>query len=127
MEYAYQLAEWDDVEIVAVLTLKGAPASPGVIEGSATVIKDPEELSRVKAGTILVCPNMSREMTVVFPEIKGVVSDHGGVFADAATIARENKIPAVVGTRTATESIHNGDIIRVDGTVGLVEVLSSSQ
>ena len=41
----------------------------------------------------------------------------------AAIAAREYGIPAVVGTWNATNSIRDGDIIRVDGNVGLVEVL----
>ena len=41
----------------------------------------------------------------------------------AAIAAREYGIPAVVGTWNATNSIRNGDIIRVDGNKGVVEVV----
>jgi len=107
-------------------TFKGSPAAPGVIEGPTTVITGYKELQRITPGTILVCPHMSPELTVVFPEIKAIVTDHGGMLASAATIAREYGIPAVVGTLVATEFINGGDIIRVNGTEGRVEIVSRS-
>jgi len=41
----------------------------------------------------------------------------------AAITAREYRIPAVVGTWRATKSIQDGDLIRVDGNLGIVEIL----
>lgn len=38
----------------------------------------------------------------------------------AAILAREYDIPAVVGTGAATELIHDGDIVCIDGTSGEV-------
>jgi pyruvate,water dikinase len=42
----------------------------------------------------------------------------------AAITAREYGIPAVVGTWVATATIKNGDIIRINGNEGTVEILS---
>jgi phosphoenolpyruvate synthase/pyruvate phosphate dikinase len=127
IEEARQLYEWPDEKVVAGRTFKGIPASPGVIEGQATVITDHTDFLKIKTDTILVCPYMSPELTTIFPWIKGVVTDHGGKLASAATIAREYGIPAVAGTLTATESINDGDIIRVDGTEGHVEIISPAR
>ena len=127
IEEAQLLDKWPDEKIVAGRTLKGIPASPGVIEGQATVITGYRDLSKIKTDTILVCPYMSPELTTIFPRIKAVVTDHGGKLASAATIAREYGIPAVAGTLTATESINDGDIISVDGTEGYVEIISPAQ
>ncbi|MBM2849368.1 MAG: hypothetical protein HW418_2310 [Anaerolineales bacterium] len=41
----------------------------------------------------------------------------------AAIAAREYGIPAVVGTWNATNSIRNGDVVKVDGNTGVVEVV----
>ena len=75
----------------------------------------------------MVYPFASPELTFIFPKIKGLVTDFGGLLAPAATIAREYGIPAVVGTSTATESINNGDVIRVDGTSGRVRIVARAQ
>ena len=47
----------------------------------------------------------------------------GGMLSDAAIIARERRIQTVVGVRPATERIHDGDILRVDGTSGYVKII----
>lgn len=114
-------------EAADVKTIEGTPASPGVIEGTAVVITRLEDFHRIKAGTILVCPHMSPDMTIIFSEVKGIVTDHGSALANAAIVARECGIPAVVGTTNATQTIEDGDIIRLDGTVGRVEIISRAQ
>jgi pyruvate,water dikinase len=115
-EVAYQ--EAGDVK-----TIEGTPASPGVAEGRAVVITRLEGLHKIRTDSILVCPNMSPEMTIVFSELKGVVTDHGGALANVSIVAREWGIPAVVGTLMATKSIQNGDLIRIDGAAGRVEIV----
>ena len=42
----------------------------------------------------------------------------------AAIVCREYGLPAVVGTGRATSEIQSGQLIRVDGTSGLVTILS---
>ncbi len=42
-----------------------------------------------------------------------------------AVVSREFGIPAVVGTSDATRKISTGDKIRVNGTTGMVQVLSA--
>jgi pyruvate,water dikinase len=42
----------------------------------------------------------------------------------AAIVCREYGLPAVVGTGRASSSIHTGQMIRVDGSEGIVTVLS---
>jgi pyruvate,water dikinase len=106
--------------------IQGVVASPGVVEGSATVVPDPMDLSEVKNNTVLIYPHMSMELTGVFSKIKGIVTDQGGILASAATIAREHGIPAVVGTSAVTELIDDGDTIRVDAIEGRVEILSKA-
>jgi len=102
--------------------IKGFPGAPGVVEGAARVVTDHKEFPKLKAGDILVCPYTSTAWTPIFPKIKGVVTDSGGMLTHAAITAREYGIPAVVGTWVATTTIKNGDIIRIDGTNGVVEI-----
>ena len=103
--------------------LDGFPGAAGVVEGPARLILDFEEFPSLQTGEILVCPATSTAWTPLFLKIAGVVTDTGGMLTHAAIAAREYGIPAVVGTWNATNSIRDGDIIRVDGNVGLVEVL----
>lgn len=58
------------------------------------------------------------------PMLGAIVTDRGGQLSHAAIIAREFNIPAIVGSRNATQIIPDGAQVRVDGTAGTVEVLS---
>jgi pyruvate,water dikinase len=104
--------------------LEGFPASKGLREGKARVIRDIDRLSEVQEGEILVCPTTSPSWGPVFSKVQAIVTDLGGSMAHAAIIAREYKLPAVVGTATGTSVVKTGDTIRVDGSRGIVEILS---
>ncbi|MGB7220292.1 MAG: PEP-utilizing enzyme [Vicinamibacterales bacterium] len=103
--------------------LKGFPGAPGKAEGPARVILNFEDFPSLKAGEILVCPYTGTAWTPLFMKISAVVTDTGGMLTHAAIAAREYGIAAVVGTWNATNSIRNGDIIRVDGDAGTVDVV----
>ena len=61
--------------------------------------------------------------TPLFPLAAGLVTEVGGLMTHGAVVAREYGIPAVVGLDNATRKIRDGQIIRVDGTRGFVEIL----
>ncbi|CEG26631.1 phosphoenolpyruvate--protein phosphotransferase [Bacillus sp. B-jedd] len=54
--------------------------------------------------------------------VKGFTTDIGGRTSHSAIMARSMEIPAVVGTRSATEEIKNGDLVIVDGLKGEVHI-----
>ncbi len=103
--------------------LKGAAASPGVVEGPARVVRSVTELADVRDGEILVCGATSPAWAPIFNKIKATVTDVGGVMSHAAIVCREYGLPAVVGTGRATSEIRTGQAIRVDGSTGVVTLL----
>jgi pyruvate,water dikinase len=105
-------------------TLNGAPASPGQVEGVARVVRSMEEIADVRDGEILVCGSTSPAWAPIFSKIRATVTDVGGVMSHAAIVCREYGLPAVVGTGRATSTIKTGQSVRVDGTEGVVTVLS---
>jgi rifampicin phosphotransferase len=104
--------------------VRGLPASPGVYEGTARVLRGPGELERLRQGDVLVTPATSEAFNMVLPLLGALVTDHGGLLAHAAIVSREFGIPGVVGTRDATSIIADGARVRVDGASGEVRVLS---
>ncbi len=104
--------------------IRGLAASPGVAEGIARYVDSLDEFDQVKEGEILVCRMTNPAWVVLFTKIAGLVTDAGGVAAHPAVVSREFGIPAVVGTSTATERIKTGDHVRVNGSTGVVEILS---
>ncbi len=103
----------------------GIPVSAGVIEGRARVILNMEEAD-LEDGDILVTTFTDPSWTPLFVSIKGLVTEVGGLMTHGAVIAREYGLPAVVGVDHATQRIKDGQRIRVHGTEGYVEVLTSS-
>ncbi len=103
--------------------LRGLGASAGVVEGTARVVDSPEQFDQVQKGELLICKMTSPSWVVLFTKIAGLVTDSGGALSHPAVVSREFGIPAVVGTRTATQTIKTGQRLRVDGAAGTVEVL----
>jgi len=87
-------------------------------------------------GVHLANPSMISEEVVVVAEdltpsdtaqlnrkyVKGFTTDIGGRTSHSAIMARSLEIPAVVGTKKATEEINNGDLVIVDGLKGEIHV-----
>ncbi len=101
----------------------GIAASPGVVEGTARVVRTVDEFDEVTDGDILVCQMTNPAWVVLFTKIAGLVTDTGGTTSHPAVLSREFGIPAVIGTSSATHTIRTGDRIRVDGSKGVVEIL----
>ncbi len=112
-------------ETAASGRISGIGASPGVVEGIARVVLREDQFDDVRAGDVLVCQMTNPAWVVLFTKIVGLVTDAGGTVSHPAVLSREFGIPAVVGTSVATQQIRNGDRIRIDGTTGVVEILSS--
>lgn len=108
-------------------TITGFAGSSGLVEGPARVILDVRQLAELEEGEILVAPVTSPSWTPVFGKVAAAVSDIGGIMSHAAIVAREYRLPAVVGTGSATSRIKTGDLLRVDGDRGTVTILSRAE
>jgi pyruvate,water dikinase len=118
------LASWArDPEELDENEITGYAASPGVVEGTARVLKNVNDIGLMQEGEILVCPVTNPSWAPVFGKIKAAVSDIGGTMSHAAIVAREYGMPAVVGTGQATHRIKTGQRLRVDGDNGIVTIL----
>ena len=100
--------------------LEGMPASSGKVVGPARVLQSLNEADKLRPGDILVTAFTLPSWTPFFATVKGVVTNTGGMLCHAAVVAREYRIPAVVGTVQATERFQDGELIEVDGDAGTV-------
>jgi phosphohistidine swiveling domain-containing protein len=104
--------------------LQGAGASPGIAEGIARVVAGAEDFSRVGVGDVLVTTTTTPAWTPLFPSLAALVTETGGVLSHAAVVAREYRLPAIVGAAGATRAIRDGARVRVDGTTGTITIVS---
>ncbi len=102
--------------------LQGAAASPGVSDGSARVLLDPDQ-DELEPGEVLVTTFTDPSFMRHFRVACALVMEHGGMLSHGAIVARECGIPAVVGVEAATRRIATGTEIRVDGNAGTVTPL----
>jgi phosphohistidine swiveling domain-containing protein len=107
-----------DAEIIS-----GVAASPGRIEGRVRVALDPGNCEIVP-GEILVARDTDPGWAALMFASGGLIADIGGVMSHTAVVARELGIPCVVSTRHAVHLLNTGDVVRLDGGSGLVQILS---
>jgi pyruvate,water dikinase len=49
-----------------------------------------------------------------------IITNSGGITCHAAIVAREIKIPTLIGTKIATKIFKDGDLVEVDANKGIV-------
>ncbi len=103
--------------------VKGLPGSAGVTRGTARVIHSLAEAGKLQPGDVLVTASTEPPWTPLFATAAAIVTDTGGVLSHSAVVAREYRIPAVVGTGHATSTFHDGQWLEVDGDAGTVRVV----
>jgi phosphohistidine swiveling domain-containing protein len=107
--------------------LRGNAGSPGVVQGRARVLRSLPEAAELRKGEVLVAETTAPPWTPLFATAAAVVTDTGGILSHCAVVAREYRIPAVVGTGAATATIKSGQTIEVDGDAGIVRILSHNE
>ena len=103
--------------------VKGLPGSAGVARGTARVIHSLAEAGKLQPGDVLVAISTEPPWTPLFATASAIVTDSGGVLSHSAVVAREYRIPAVVGTGNATRTFQDGQLLEVDGNAGTVRVV----
>jgi pyruvate,water dikinase len=101
----------------------GVAAAAGVAEGRARVLFDADGIDDLEPDEILVCRTTDPSWASAFHLVAATVIDIGGTASHGAIVSREMGIPCVINTRNGTRVLRTGDLLRVDGTAGLVTVL----
>ena len=102
--------------------LVGQPAAPGLHTGRVRRVRTARDLGRFQAGEVLVCDAIQPMITHLVPLAGAIVERRGGMLIHGAIIARELGIPCVNGVAGVIEMLHDGEIVTVDGHLGIVTV-----
>jgi phosphohistidine swiveling domain-containing protein len=106
--------------------LTGVAVGGGEVTGRVRVVLDPATAD-FEPGEVLVCRSTDPGWVALFHLAGAVVVDTGGQMSHGAIVARELGLPCVTGTTDGTRRLSTGDVVRVDGTAGRVEVLAPNQ
>lgn len=94
--------------------IAGVCAYPGKITGKCRIILDPFKVKKFNQGDILVTGMTRPEFLPLVKKASAIITDVGGLLCHAAIIARELKIPCVVGTHNATKTLKDGDLLNIN-------------
>ncbi|BCW78825.1 phosphoenolpyruvate synthase [Arthrobacter sp. NicSoilC5] len=86
----------------------GAAIGDSIASGQACVVRDAKDIESFVDGSVLVTRMTDPDWVPVMKRAAGIITDHGGPTSHAAIVSRELGVPAVVGTRNATEVLPDG-------------------
>lgn len=108
--------------------VKGIIGNRGLIKAKAFVIKN-ENLdfkrlpTRMRKGMVLIVQNAWPELSKYYKSASAIITNEGGITSHGVVVARELKIPCIVGTKIATKIFKTGDLVEVDANKGIVRKL----
>ncbi len=103
--------------------IKGNTACLGKVRGKVRIIKLIKEAETFNQGEVLVTAMTDPRYLSIMKKAAAIVTDEGGITCHAAIVARELKIPCVIGTKIATQVLHDGDLVEVDANSGVVRIV----
>lgn len=93
--------------------------------GTVKVIKKQSDMTKMKKGNILVSPMTTPRLMAAVKIARAIVTDEGGITSHASIVAREFKIPCVIGTKIASQVLKDGDRVEVDSVRGIILKLNN--
>lgn len=100
--------------------VKGLPVSAGIVEAKIRLVEKLEDAGSLEKGEIMLCQYTDVGWTPYFSLAAGLITEIGSPLSHGAVVAREYGIPAVVNAKGALGFFKNGDLVRLDGSSGIV-------
>ncbi len=107
-------------------TLRGIPCSNGIVKGEALIVENINNISNCK-DKILITKMTDPGWVFLLATAKGVVSEKGSLLSHTAIISRELKVPFIVGVENLLDTVKTGDIIKMNGFSGEIEILERKE
>lgn len=117
---------WGEKKEKDIKDFRGLTASLGKVSGRVRIIKSVDEVGMIKQGEILVAVMTRPDYVPAMKKAAAIVTNEGGVTSHAAIVSRELHIPCIIGTKIATEVLHDGDLVEVNANHGRVTILEKA-
>lgn len=101
----------------------GSIAQKGIVQGVVRIVNDLKDVTEFNKGDILVSINTNPSLMPVLKDAGAIITDEGGIMCHASIISRELHIPCVIGTKIATKTLKNGDVVEVNADEGIIKKL----
>lgn len=93
------------------------------IYGKVKIITDLKNISNFKKEEILVTTMTTPAYVPIMEKAAAIITDEGGLLCHAAIVSRELGVPCVIGTKVATKTLKDGDLIEIDADNGIVKII----
>jgi pyruvate,water dikinase len=94
----------------------GSPAAHGAGCGPVVILRPDESPDAFPDGGVLVASRSSPRFVRVMKKAAAIVTDVGSAIGHMASLAREFRVPTIVGAAGATSVLTPGEIVTVDAT-----------
>lgn len=121
-QYNYFL-ESEKNEIYNDSEMRGSIAQSGIITGRVVLVLCKDDMKKVKNKDVLVTIMTTPDFLPVLDKASAIITDEGGITCHAAIIARELKIPCIIGTKIATRKLKDNDLVEVDANNGIIKII----
>ena len=102
----------------------GRGVSKGIFRGEVLKIKSLQELRATEAkGKILLSYSTDPGWFPYLNMAGGLITERGSLLSHSAILARELEKPAVVNIPNIMAELHSGDIVEIDGDLGICSVI----
>ncbi|HMM61361.1 MAG TPA: PEP-utilizing enzyme, partial [Candidatus Rifleibacterium sp.] len=108
----------DDPDII-----RGIGGCSGKVTGKVKVILNPGDDMSLN-GEILVAARTDPGWVPLFATASALLIERGSMLSHSVIVARELGLPAVVGATGVTKKVKTGDVVELDGTTGIVKIIS---
>ncbi|MHB8830951.1 MAG: PEP-utilizing enzyme, partial [Patescibacteria group bacterium] len=100
--------------------IRGNSANPGKAIGIAKIILNQGDFDKMEKDDVLVAAMTRPEYVPIMKLASAIITDEGGITCHAAIVARELRIPCIIGTQVATKMLKDGDKVEVNANHGTV-------
>ena len=97
--------------------------SPGAATGQAVFTADEAAEQGQSGPVILVRMETNPDDIHGMNAAKGILTARGGMTSHAAVVAREFKLPCIVGVEEITKFLKDGNIVEVNAHKGTIKIL----
>ena len=106
----------------------GRGVSKGIFRGEVLKIKSLQELRVAEAkGKILLSYSTDPGWFPYLDMASGLITERGSLLSHSAILARELEKPAVVNIPHIMEELQSGDIVEIDGDLGICSVIKQKE
>ena len=106
----------------------GRGVSKGIFRGEVLKIKSLQDLRATEAkGKILLSYSTDPGWFPYLDMAEGLITERGSLLSHSAILARELEKPAVVNIPKIMEELQSGDIVEIDGDLGICSVIKQKE